>query len=429
VAPTDTNFVTSSPDTKPAPRGGPVQDFERALERVCEALPQVGTLGVLVVDAKPLEVIERDYGADTYRRAVDELSSLVQEACDGHLREDDAIATALVGVDAVFVFMLRSRREDGFYREELPALARAIDESVLSHANRLVYPYRRAARFLPVGYALVIHIPTLRPERQVHAAIERARDQARLDAEMAARTRREKFTQIVLAEDITSLYEPIVNLTSQEVLGYEALARGPAESRVHTPAALFQMAYEADLLFEVDCLCRRAALRGARGMPPGKKLFLNCLPTAIHDPSFSGEALKKMLAELRLRPSDLVFEVSEKVSIDNFAIFREARDHYARLGFKIALDDTGVGYSSLETVMELSPDFIKVDLSLVRSIDTDPPRQELLRALQTVSEKIDAQIIAEGIEAREELITLRDIGIPYGQGYLLGRAAPLRRDV
>ena len=99
------------------------------------------------------------------------------------------------------------------------------------------------------------------------------------------------------------------------------------------------------------------------------------------------------------------------------------------MGFKVALDDTGVGYSSLGTVMELSPDYIKVDLSLVRSIDTDPPRQELLRALQAVSEKIDAEIIAEGIESREELITLRDLGIPYGQGYLLGRAAPLRRDV
>ncbi|UCE85956.1 MAG: EAL domain-containing protein [Deltaproteobacteria bacterium] len=421
--------MTSTPETPAAPGRRPVLAFERALERVCEALPREGTLGVLVVDAKPLEAIERDYGADTHRRSIEDLSSLVREACQGQLREHDAIATSLAGVDAVIVFMLRSRRDDRFYREELPALARAIDASIASHANRLVYPYRRASRFLPVGYALTIHNPTLRPERQVHTAIGWARKQARIDADVAARARREQFLHIVLAEDITSLYEPIVNLTTREVLGYEALARGPAESDVQTPSALFEMAYETDLLFEVDCLCRRAALRGARGMPPGKKLFLNCLPTAIHDPSFSGETLKQTLAELRLRPSDLVFEVSEKVSIDNFAIFREARDHYARMGFNVALDDTGVGYSSLETVMELAPDFMKVDLSLVRSIDTDPPRQELLRALQAVSEKIDAQIIAEGIESREELITLRDIGIPYGQGYLLGRAAPLRRDV
>jgi len=135
------------------------------------------------------------------------------------------------------------------------------------------------------------------------------------------------------------------------------------------------------------------------------------------------------LEDLRLRPSDVVFEISEKESIRNFEIFREARDYYAELGFKMALDDTGVAYGSLEALMELSPDFIKVDLSLVRSIDTDPPRQELLRALHAVAGKLGAEIIAEGIETSEELTTLQGLGIPYGQGYLFGRPAPLRREV
>jgi EAL domain-containing protein (putative c-di-GMP-specific phosphodiesterase class I) len=156
-------------------------------------------------------------------------------------------------------------------------------------------------------------------------------------------------------------------------------------------------------------------------------LFLNCLPTAIHDPAFRGEVLKQTLEDLRLRPEDMVFEISERESIENFTIFREARDHYKDLGFKIALDDTGVAYGSLEAVMELAPDFIKVDLSLVRGIDTDPPRQELLRALHAVAGKLGGQIIAEGIETSEELATLQGLGIPYGQGYLFGRAAPLRR--
>ena len=123
----------------------------------------------------------------------------------------------------------------------------------------------------------------------------------------------------------------------------------------------------------------------------------------------------------------MVFEISEKESIDNFAIFREARDYYAELGFKIALDDTGVAYGTLDKLMELSPDYIKVDLVLVRSIDTDPPRQELLRALNAVAGKLGAQIIAEGIETSEELAMIQSLGIPYGQGYLFGRASPLKR--
>ena len=116
-------------------------------------------------------------------------------------------------------------------------------------------------------------------------------------------------------------------------------------------------------------------------------------------------------------------------NLANFAIFREARDYYAELGFKVALDDTGVAYGSLEALMELSPDYVKADLSLVRGIDTDPPRQELMRALNSVAGTIHASIIAEGIETSEELATVSDLGVQYGQGFLFGRPAPLRRAV
>jgi EAL domain-containing protein (putative c-di-GMP-specific phosphodiesterase class I) len=137
--------------------------------------------------------------------------------------------------------------------------------------------------------------------------------------------------------------------------------------------------------------------------------------------------MREALEDLRLRPEDVVFEISERESIDNFSIFREARDYYKELGFQIALDDTGVAYGSLEAVMELEPDFIKVDMAFVRGIDTDATRQEMLRALHAVAGKLGGQIIAEGIENNGELETLQGLGIPYGQGYLFGRAAPLRR--
>ena len=119
----------------------------------------------------------------------------------------------------------------------------------------------------------------------------------------------------MLAEEVTILYEPIVNVTTREVFGYEALVRGPWDTELHSPGALFQLAEETGLVYELDCLCRRVALRGATGLAPGKKLFLNCLPTAIHDPAFRGEALRRTLEDLRLRPSDVVFEISEKESI------------------------------------------------------------------------------------------------------------------
>ena len=402
--------------------------YTEHVDQIGAALRRDGALGLIVIQGAPLEEIERRFGVGAGRRASQVLRSLVQAACEGELREGDLLVEGTSGSDELAVFFFRKRSEDAFYRERLPALAREIETKIAAEGHWIVHPYDREAPELPVGFATIFFNPGLREARQVLGAFEQARRDAALNEALAARDRQRLFQDLVLAEDIAMLYEPIVNLTTREVVGHEALVRGPWKSDLQSPGRLFELAEETGLVFELDCLCRRTALRGARGLAPGHKLFLNCLPTAIHDPAFRGDALKDTLADLQLRPEDLVFEISERESIDDFSIFREARDHYRELGVQIALDDTGVGYGSLEAVMELAPDYIKVDLSLVRGIDRDPPRQELLRALHAVAGKLGGQVIAEGIETREELETLQRLGIPHGQGYLFGRAAPLRRD-
>jgi EAL domain-containing protein (putative c-di-GMP-specific phosphodiesterase class I) len=404
-----------------------VPHYAERLQAIGDALARDGAVGVVLVDAAPLERIERSYGVKAHCRASDMLRRLVHEACETDLLEQDLVLGGSAGPDELAIVFFRPRRDDRFYRERLPEIAERLRERVAANGHQIVYPYDRDAPLLPIGHATVFFNPGLGAERQILAAFGQARRDAELNGAIARRERHKVFQDLVLAEDVAILYEPIVNITTREVLGHEALVRGPWKTELHAPSRLFQLAEETGLVFELDCLCRRTALRGARGLQPGTKLFLNCLPTAIHDPAFRGEALKRTLEELELRPEDMVFEISERESIDNFAIFREARDHYKALGFQIALDDTGVAYGSLESVMELSPDFIKVDMSLVRGIDTDPPRQELLRALHAVAGKLGGQIIAEGIETSEELETLQRLGIPYGQGYLFGRAAPLRR--
>jgi EAL domain-containing protein (putative c-di-GMP-specific phosphodiesterase class I) len=105
-------------------------------------------------------------------------------------------------------------------------------------------------------------------------------------------------------------------------------------------------------------------------------------------------------------------------------VFREVSDSCREVGVRIAIDDAGTGYASLEAIMEITPDFIKTDMGLVRGIDSDPPRQEVVRALCSVARGIGAQVIAEGIETDAELRALRELGVRYGQGYLFGAATP-----
>ena len=420
--------TTASSDS-PAGQTAGLHRYADSIESITEQLHGHGAMAVVVVTLAEIVDIESSYGVETYEHVLENLVQSIAETCAVHLEGNDRIVTGEIGGDEIFIFFFRPRNDDAFYRETLFDIVGSLNEKFTSPENRFAYPYRRDPPPLPVGSGLGIYNPGISQERQVRETLDRARRDAHFNEEIASRSRAKRFVDLVLAEDVTALYEPIVNVNTRETIGFEALTRGPWDSEFHAPDALFGMAEKTDLVFELDCLCRRNALRGARGLMPGKKLFLNCLPGAIHDPAFRGDVLRKTLEDLRLRPSDVVFEISEKESIRNFEIFREARDYYGELGFKVALDDPGVAYGSLEAIMELSPDFIKMDLTLVRGIDTDPPRQELLRALNSVAATINASVIAEGLETSEELATIKSLGIHYGQGYLFGRPAVLRRSV
>ena len=408
---------------------GDLVSFGEALPEITAHFTVEGALGVICVDASRLGVIERQYGGEANRRALCDLGALVQEIAFEKLSINDRVVSGETGRNEILVLMFREANEAKFYSRELPELRRRLVDGLSKRGARVGYPYLKQAPPLQTGTGVALRNPTIRAETQVGAALAEARDEADLNARIGARRRRQQLFELVLGGSVYSVYEPIVDVATRTVFGYEALARGPEGTDLHSPMALFAAATEQDLVFQLDCLCRRSGLAGARDLPGGAKLFLNVRPSTIHDPNFRAEALCETLATCGLRPSDVVFEISEQESIGNFDIFREVRDYYRKLGFQIALDDTGAGYASLEAVMELSPDFIKVDRAFVSGIDEDPARQELLRALSLVAEQINARIIGEGLDTIEELETLGRLGIPFGQGWLFGKPQRLRNDI
>lgn len=398
------------------------------LPRIVRQFDDEGALGVLLIDATPLADIERQYGAPAYRQSFGALATLVEELIGEHLLVTDLLVAGESGRDELALLLFRQPSEVQFYKRELEKLAALLTRGLNRRGARVGYPYTRSLAPPEVGVGTALRNPLIREETQIRAALESARDHVQLRHRLESRRRRGELFELVIEGRLYSVYEPIVEVETRTVYGYEALARGPEGTELHSPAKLFARATEQDLLFQLDCLCRQRGLDGARDLPGGAKLFLNVRPTTIHDPNFRAEALERTLARCQLSPSDVVFEISEQESIGNFAIFREVRDYYGKLGFQIALDDTGAGYASLESVMELSPEFIKVDRAFVTGIDEDPSRQELLRALQSLAQRIGAKIIGEGLDTLEELEMLQELGIPYGQGWLFGKPHPLRRN-
>ncbi len=393
---------------------------------LCERMVRDGALGLVLVDATGLAEIERIYGVARFRAALDGLAQRLRTRLARELGEGFVLTAGALAEEHILVFLPRPRDDRRFYTEEIARVAAELRGYVAICLKKIVYPYLPQPAEVPVGFGQALYRPFQRAETQIRRLVETTLASAHFEAERLRRERSSGLTRILFDESIRTVYEPIVRLSDREVFGYEGLSRGPVGTGLETPHGLFAAAQRADLEYELDALCRRQALRNARGIPEGMLLFLNILPTSVHHPDFEAERVRDTLAGLGISPRDLVLEISERQAISNFHIFREAIDHFSRLGFAIALDDVGTGYSSLEAAMELAPRFLKIDMSLVRGIDADPQRRELLRGLQKLSERMHSTLIAEGIETTAEYEALRDIGIAGGQGHLFGRGGPIR---
>ena len=212
-------------------------------------------------------------------------------------------------------------------------------------------------------------------------------------------------------------FQPIACLHTGRVAGYEALARFDAEP-VRPPNLWFDEAATVGLRTELEVAAARAALRQLDRLPADAYLSINLSPDAA-----SSAELEPLLAAAPL--DRLVIEVTEEAPVEDYDALAEGLAGLRGQGLRLAVDDAGAGFASLRHILRLSPDLIKLDVTLTRGVDYDPPRRALASALISFAAETGATIVAEGIESAAELAALRALGVGYGQGYHLGRPAPL----
>jgi len=273
-----------------------------------------------------------------------------------------------------------------------------------------------------VGCAVISH-KSENLESQLYNAVREAQGIAKGSIDQQKAKLLDEFKELLQGTGFNTVYQPIVSFQSGCILGWEALTRGPRESYFNSPDIIFSFAEEANLLYPVERHCHRIAINQLGGLAADQKLFLNIHPRSLGDPGFvKGEAIK-LIKEAGLNPRNVVFEITERHCIDDFSCFNKTLEYYRGQGFLVAVDDAGAGFSCLQSIAELRPDFIKIDMSLVRGIHNNRVKRALLETFTTFAEKISCSIIAEGIEEEEELNTLASMGVHYGQGFFIGRPA------
>ena len=238
------------------------------------------------------------------------------------------------------------------------------------------------------------------------------------------------FFDIVNNESLTAYFQPIIDIKDNTIYGYETLARGVKEDgSLMYPDVLFSKSKRNDYNFKLDRLCRESALKTAATKKVTQKVFINFIPTSVYDPEFCLNSTVKWANQLEFDPSQIVFEVVETELIQDQVHLKSILEYYRSKGFKIALDDVGEGYSTLNMLIELKPDIIKVDRNIINNIDKDSFKQSVYKALFNLAKEQNITVLAEGVETVYELQTLKDIGVDLVQGYYYAKpsAEPVRK--
>jgi EAL domain-containing protein (putative c-di-GMP-specific phosphodiesterase class I) len=397
-----------------------IPTFREVHGEIAAQLRTQGYLAAVLVDLGPLARIERSFGGATFQGLRRQVDPLLEEMAE-RFRRDDLLTRDEREGDRFLLFLAGPRRsETPFQSSTLHMLVDRVEEYVNPRVSRLTLPYLREKPRVGVGYGVVLWSPLESPERQILRLVEDANSSAGMRKQLRDRDQRERLLEIIQNREIWTAFQPIVELESGGVMGWEGLSRGPRGSDLELPVDLFGLSGRHGVTEELERACRRQAFVDWKALARDGRLFINTVPATVRDTSFLGRGVLDYLGS-DISPREVTLEITERSVIDNLNLYREAMHEFTDLGFTFAIDDVGAGYSGLETVATLKPAYLKIDMSLVRDVHQKKTSQQVVKAILEMADGLGAMVIAEGVEIREEADALAEIGVRWVQGYLFAR--------
>jgi EAL domain-containing protein (putative c-di-GMP-specific phosphodiesterase class I)/GGDEF domain-containing protein len=398
--------------------------FPVLIDRLRTLLDDRREIGVLHLTPENLDLVESLYGWQVYDRVRARIAFVLRESLGGPLPQGALLALSGVADDRFVAFI--PARSDG--REVEPAfLARTGEE--LCKRLREAFDDDAFAGLSPriefrAGHALISQSPFYRFERRVYGAIDEARSYDERRRASRESSWDGELRRIIRDSAVDTVFQPVVDLRTRAVLGFEAFARGPRDSAFEQPNALFSLSDRFGVAADLDRICREAALRALALSGRRGKVFLNALPRSVTAEPWPSAGWVELLEAVPLDRDDLVLEFSERAATEDVDGFARAVESVRGAGFGVALDDIGTGWASQAVLQRVRPDYLKLDVTLVRDIHRDLIKQELLASVIRIAEQLGAVVIAEGVETADELAVLVEAGARYGQGFLFAEPAP-----
>jgi EAL domain-containing protein (putative c-di-GMP-specific phosphodiesterase class I)/DNA-binding response OmpR family regulator len=331
------------------------------------------------------------------------------------LGNDVVIATSHSGANDFYCFA-----RDGRHAGNQTQIARDLERTARNTLKSIdADPTIADEVMIFAGAAITERSPLFAP-RILYTAVREAKDNAERRETRYLHAVRERLARAVRERAITTVFQPVLDLRSHAVVGYEALSRGPAGSEVENPEVMFEMARDFDLVWELEALCIENVQPWLRDVCSRGFLFFNLESQFIQQLQQRGTDVFDSFFECK---HQVVIEVTERSAIRDYRTFRRTLHDLKAMGFRIAIDDCGSGYATLEAVAELQPDYLKVGHSLFHGVELDPIRRRLVELVARCAHTNGARAIAQAIETEEQLRVCLDLGIQLGQGFFFAQPA------
>jgi EAL domain-containing protein (putative c-di-GMP-specific phosphodiesterase class I)/GGDEF domain-containing protein len=385
------------------------------IERARELLERRGELTVLYIHFVWYEKIEEIYGWQKLDDVLETTAQALRHFYAQQRSPGENIMMVSHIADDDFILFTEVPASTTAAEQRLRTISEALEAFLRGTVEEAHGEDIAALCGIYVGAATVFRNPKIRTERLLYRGIREAAQAAR-GAEEWERSRKVADLKATIRDGAVFIeYHPIIVTATEEVYGFEALARG-VRRELRSPEVLFEVAEEANMVWELSRLLRKRAVSGIIDeLKDGQFLFLNVDPHDFDDPTFRSMKPEDLGI---LDPSRVVLEITERTAIKDYPRFQEYLKAFRERGFKFAVDDAGSGYAGLGSIANLAPDYIKLDISLIANIDTNFLKQNLVETMVSFANNHGTLVIAEGVERREELETVRQIGVHFTQGFL-----------
>jgi EAL domain-containing protein (putative c-di-GMP-specific phosphodiesterase class I)/CheY-like chemotaxis protein len=393
------------------------------IDEIKHALGKDAHLLIIYLDVAPLHDRDEIYGWKAFDQLLKTVAEILKKIEGFFISEEYFITMNRPLSNSIVIVQIDREGHHKSNPETMEILIRSLQTKILTELE-YVFSGRTLKEFVVnVGYGQMFYKATLPFIRLFYRALRDAEWTAHRKTEAQHIELKREFAEFIRTGQVRTVFQAIFGEKegNRYVLGYEALSRGPKGGNIENPELLFEVAKELAQTAALDFHCFQAAVRAAAAMPPGMLLFVNVEPLSILTPEFKFF----LLSQDKPFPADrLVFEITEREIIDNYLEFNRNLNFFRQLGIRIAIDDAGSGYSSLNQIVRIKPDYVKLDALMVRDIDTDKFKQDIVEAFVGFAHKNGIVILAEGVETEAELLYLKKINISLWQGYFLHKPAP-----